>query len=445
MMPRIDKMLRILLLVYALVGGVGAALGMNRWLGTCAGWDGPTPLRSIVNNSALDCQLKLLAQKFGAKALSGGTARMAELGPRLAEALNVAACSGLGIESQPEAAVVVTPTSVEGALAELASRADCDVAEVLQIYVSPAGSDTKGSGSVARPYATIAKAMAEVALSQPQRRGPVAVFLRAGTYFEPVVVRSSMSGIGATSPVVVAGFPGEHVVISGGVRFRGLPWVPVTMAASGAAAFKAALPAAAAAQLAGGSFTGLFGDGKRLTRARYPNCDDLNGASCFSLNASGAMTGGTPFPMTDVTSVSGGVNLQVQNQHGIDIFAPSTDSAPATGPRGASDGTLSNGTTLTLVVDHPDYAWRCHDDSTFGSGFSTWRSYVPSTNESGSGAAGVTNPSLHSRFDGAYNEQFWDTQVSYGLTFNATEPPTPWAPGWTPRSWASPETGVAHV
>ena len=67
---------------------------------------------------------------------------------------------------------------------------------------------------------------------------------------------------------------------------------------------------------------------------------------------------------------------QVKNQNGVDMFAVSTDNTPAAGPRGASDGSLSdgslpNGTNRTLVVQHPDYAWRCHDDSTKGYGFST--------------------------------------------------------------------------
>jgi hypothetical protein len=49
------------------------------------------------------------------------------------------------------------------------------------------------------------------------------------------------------------------------------------------------------------------------------------------------------------------------------------------------------------------------------------------------------------RFDSTFNEQFWNTRVSYGLRFNASEKSNPWAPTWTPRSWSSPTTGIAHV
>ena len=45
-------------------------------------------------------------------------------------------------------------------------------------------------------------------------------------------------------------------------------------------------------------------------------------------------------------------------------------------PSGASDGTLPTGQNATLIVEHADYAWRAHDDATFGAQFSTWRSYV---------------------------------------------------------------------
>ena len=78
--------------------------------------------------------------------------------------------------------------------------------------------------------------------------------------------------------------------------------------------------------------------------------------------------------MADVTTIAGGVNLEVRNQNGVDMFADSTDNSPSHGPNGASDGTIPNGSNATLIVQHPDYAWRAHSDATFGSGFSQWRS-----------------------------------------------------------------------
>ena len=41
--------------------------------------------------------------------------------------------------------------------------------------------------------------------------------------------------------------------------------------------------------------------------------------------------------------------------------------------------------------------------------------------------------------------RYWDQQVSGGFHFNATATPTASAPGWTPRTWATPETGVVHM
>ena len=43
------------------------------------------------------------------------------------------------------------------------------------------------------------------------------------------------------------------------------------------------------------------------------------------------------------------------NQHGVDMFADASDSAPATRAHGASDATLSPGVNRTLVVEHSDY------------------------------------------------------------------------------------------
>ena len=67
-------------------------------------------------------------------------------------------------------------------------------------------------------------------------------------------------------------------------------------------------------------------------------------------------------PTHDLKTDAGAFNLEVKNQHGVDMFADDHDNAPATGPHGASDGTLPPGENLTLTVEHPDYAWRCHED-----------------------------------------------------------------------------------
>ena len=424
--------------------------GFDRWFGACgANWNGPNPL-AHVNNSALDCELKDLAVRFGLKAIDGGAARAELVRSRLANALNVAACNG----SVPTAAAprlqeadaagagvgaagaAGAAAAVSAAVSAMARRAGCSMAQVTQIHVSTSsGSDATGDGSGAKPFRTIARGLADVAAVLPaQRPGPVVVWLREGVYHEQVAVNAAHSGASANSHVAVAAFPGERVVISGGVPLSGLAWEPTTIAGRSVDAFKAPLQAPLPAAASGGSFTGLFGSGQRLTRARYPNCADITGPFCFTLNSSTAIPGGPGFPMDSVLDVPGGVNLEVRNQHGVDMFAASTDNTHATGPKGASDGTLANGTNATVVVAHPDYAWRAHGDATFGSGFSTWQSYV---------AAGGTD--APGRFDDTFNEPFWHTDVSRGFYFNASAPATPLAPAWTPRRWATPATGVVHM
>ena len=124
------------------------------------------------------------------------------------------------------------------------------------------------------------------------------------------------------------------------------------------------------------------------------------------------------------------MNLEVRNQHGVDMFADKWDNAPATGPHGASDGTLPLGVNLTLTVQHPDYAWRCHDDCGWVA-YSKWR-------------GNICNASV-CRFDATFNEPYWDQQVSGGFYYNATAKAPPWAPAWTPKKWADPSTGIVHM
>ena len=174
------------------------------------------------------------------------------------------------------------------------------------------------------------------------------------------------SGRSAEAPVTYAAYPGERVVISGGVPLDGLVWERV--AGSSPQIYRAKLPARAPA-----TFTGLFGVSGRLTRARYPNCADIHSASCFTLNASGPTAASVQSPTRDIMGVADAVNLEVVNARGIDMFGDaSSDDARASGPHGASDATLAPGTNLTLVVDHPDYAWRCHEDCGWEA-YSKWR------------------------------------------------------------------------
>jgi hypothetical protein len=86
----------------------------------------------------------------------------------------------------------------------------------------------------------------------------------------------------------------------------------------------------------GGLFTGLFIEGagssrvkattrtqtrSRLVRARFPNCIDITGTDCFTLNASGAINSGISAPTHPLKAGDGEMNLDVVNEHGVDMFA----------------------------------------------------------------------------------------------------------------------------
>ena len=86
---------------------------------------------------------------------------------------------------------------------------------------------------------------------------------------------------------------------------------------------------------------------------------DISGTQCFTLNASGP-AGRSPRAPTHPIEQDRGhmMNLMVMNEHGVDMFADAADDAKAVRPHGASDGTVHG--NRTVVVRHPDYAWRCH-------------------------------------------------------------------------------------
>ena len=220
------------------------------------------------------------------------------------------------------------------------------------VFVDPShGSDETGKGTVSSPFATVRRALAAVRAGA----SPPSVWLREGTYFEQINVTAADSG------VTIASYPGERAVVSGGFDLGKLTWTkaPTGVSTAGTTVYKAALEKPLPSDVL--TFPGLFRDGRRLTRARFPNCADITGTSCYTLNASGPAGQSQPrAPVHDLASEPGSQNLEVMNEHGVDMFADLYDSAPATGPHGASDGTVAG--NLTIVVQHPDYAWRCHED-----------------------------------------------------------------------------------
>jgi len=140
--------------------------------------------------------------------------------------------------------------------------------------VSPAGDDD-GPGTLARPFATIAKARDAVRAMKRDAAGPVLVAIRGGAYYlkEPVVLTPEDSGAEGAA-ILYQAYQDETPVISGGTRLD-LKWEPYQDGV-----MQAKVPAA--------TFDQLFVDGEKQRLARYPNYDPdaqyFNGfsADCIS-------------------------------------------------------------------------------------------------------------------------------------------------------------------
>jgi parallel beta-helix repeat protein len=117
------------------------------------------------------------------------------------------------------------------------------------------------------PFASIVRArdaIRHLKASQGGLKGPVAVQVRAGTYYlsETVTFTPKDSGT-KDSPVAYEAFPGEQPVLCGGKRITG--WQPHQ-----GKILVATLPEVKEGKW---SFRSFFADGRRQTRARYPNVD----------------------------------------------------------------------------------------------------------------------------------------------------------------------------
>jgi hypothetical protein len=134
----------------------------------------------------------------------------------------------------------------------------CVHAAGAELFVSQQGDD-RSPGTRQRPVRTWDAARRLVRAQRPA--GPVTVWFRGGTYYLPatVIFESADSG-SASAPVTYAAWPGERVVISGGVALR-LQWKPYRDRI-----LVARVPA-------GFSTDQLFVNGQRQPMARYPNYD----------------------------------------------------------------------------------------------------------------------------------------------------------------------------
>jgi hypothetical protein len=153
-------------------------------------------------------------------------------------------------------------------------------ARAADIWVAPTGSD-RNAGTADKPLVTVAAALRQVRdlrrLHDPAVETGAHIWVRGGEYrlSEPLFLRPEDAGT-ATSPTVIEAAPGEQPVLSGGVAVTG--WRKVAAKVSG-------LPAAAQGQVwvataplwAGRmlNFRQLWVNGRKATRARTPNNDNL--------------------------------------------------------------------------------------------------------------------------------------------------------------------------
>ena len=125
------------------------------------------------------------------------------------------------------------------------------------------GGDDAGPGTKDKPFATIARAQAEVRkLAAAGLKQDVTVVIRGGTYriAEPIVFGPADSGT-EQHAITYAAAPGEEVIVSGGRAVAG--WRD-----EGGGVWAAKLPDGQAGTWA---FRELFVNGRRAVRARHPN------------------------------------------------------------------------------------------------------------------------------------------------------------------------------
>ena len=261
------------------------------WQEECGG--DPVGGWALPTKKPLDCALRKMGIEYATKILGGRGL------PTIHKALNLDICNVTAPLEQAEADY--TRADAIAAL-ELSS-------EPLQLFVAAgASSDAEPlaaarDGSEAAPFVSIHHAR-DAIRAMPRPRPPIVVWLREGTHFlaEPLLLdeASGDAGESAASPVIYASHPTERAIVSGGVQLSKLTWKPhsgFSEQAAGPQLYKAQLPAGIDFSFIKGLFLVPSADetaapptvsavGSRMTRARYPNCDDITGVNCYLLNTS---------------------------------------------------------------------------------------------------------------------------------------------------------------
>ena len=155
---------------------------------------------------------------------------------------------------------LLAASSIVAVVASGASAAD--------FFVAPDGNDAH-AGTSAQPFATVARAADAVRTlrsAEPRRDRPIVVGIRGGRFAlsEPIVLTAADSGT-ATSPTIFRAESGQQPVFSGGQIITG--W-----RVGDDGLWRVTLDDVKAGRW---SFVELFVDGRRRTRARFPNSDYL--------------------------------------------------------------------------------------------------------------------------------------------------------------------------
>lgn len=131
-------------------------------------------------------------------------------------------------------------------------------ARQIEYYIATDGNDAN-VGSVSAPFASLERA--RDVIRQSRRTAPTTVYLREGTYYLPKTFVLSAEDAGTKeNPVVYQAYPGEKVIISGGMTLQ-LNWKP----------YRDGILQAQTPQSL--KFDQFFVNGKRQPMARYPNYD----------------------------------------------------------------------------------------------------------------------------------------------------------------------------
>lgn len=149
-----------------------------------------------------------------------------------------------------------------------------------EIWVAPAGDD-RAAGTREQPLASVHAALRQGRewrrLHAPECADGVSIVLRGGSHAltEPIFLRPEDGGT-AAAPTTIKAAPGEHPVVTGGVRvgdWRRLDAAPASLpAAARGQVWAAPLPSFNGRSL---EFRQLWVNGAKAVRARTPNGDEM--------------------------------------------------------------------------------------------------------------------------------------------------------------------------